>query len=210
VTPHPLAALLEDAARGRFPDPDGQVELLPAAGAAAAVVGFTAHHVVAADVAPEWVSAQLPEDDLSAPMSASFLMAVGERIGRRPGSLDVVLAANGVPGEPELSEVAGAEHARAIRAHRYRSDVRVYEDDDGAAVVVVGRGLALRREVAVEVDPAARNRGLGTQALFNARRLVGADDVLFAQVASGNAASLRIFLTAGFEPIGCEVLFLDG
>jgi RimJ/RimL family protein N-acetyltransferase len=86
----------------------------------------------------------------------------------------------------------------------------VYEDDDGAAVVVVGRGLALRREVAVEVDPAARNRGLGTQALFNARRLVGEDDVLFAQVAPGNAASLRIFLTAGFEPIGCEVLFLDG
>jgi RimJ/RimL family protein N-acetyltransferase len=97
-----------------------------------------------------------------------------------------------------------------IRSHRYRSDVRVYEDDDGAAVVVVGRGLALRREVAVEVDPAARNRGLGTQALFNARRLVGEDDVLFAQVAPGNAASLRIFLTAGFEPIGCEVLFLDG
>jgi GNAT superfamily N-acetyltransferase len=211
VTPHPLATLLEDAARGDFPEPDGAVEVLPAPpGRCMAVVGFTAHHVVAADVAPEWVSAQLPEDDLSAPMSASFLMAVGERIGRRPGSLDVVLAANGVPGEPELSEVAGAEHARVIRAHRYRSDVRVHEDDDGAAVVVVGRGLALRREVAVEVDPAARNRGLGTQALFNARRLVGEDDVLFAQVAPGNAASLRIFLTAGFEPIGCEVLFLDG
>jgi hypothetical protein len=79
VTPHPLATLLEDAARGDFPEPDGAVEVLPAPpGRCMAVVGFTAHHVVAADVAPEWVSAQLPEDDLSAPMSASFLMAVGE------------------------------------------------------------------------------------------------------------------------------------
>jgi len=33
-------------------------------------------------------------------------------------------------------------------------------------------------------------------------------DVVFAQVAPGNAASLRAFLAAGFRPIGSEVLFL--
>ena len=33
-------------------------------------------------------------------------------------------------------------------------------------------------------------------------------DVVFAQVAPGNAASLRAFLAAGFSPIGSEVLFL--
>jgi RimJ/RimL family protein N-acetyltransferase len=31
--------------------------------------------------------------------------------------------------------------------------------------------------------------------------------VLFAQVASGNAASLRVVEAAGFRPIGSEVLF---
>ena len=206
---HPLAALLDEAARGRFPRPDGTLAVLPAPpGASMAVVGFTAHHVVAADVAQEWVRAQLPGDDLSAPMSARFLVALGERIGRRPGSLDVVLAARGLAGRPELTEVSGAEHPRVVRAHRYRSGVRVFEAADGAAVVVVGHGLALRREVAVEVDPVARNRGLGAAALLQARRLVLEDDFLYAQVAPGNAASLRSFLRAGFEPIGSEALFL--
>jgi len=206
---HPLADLLEEAARGRFPRPDGTLAVVPAPpGASMAVVGFTALHVVAADVAPDWVRAQLPGDDLSAPMSARFLVALGERIGREPGSLDVVLAARGLAGEPELAEVSGDDHPRVVRAHRYRSGVRVFEADGGAAVVVVGYGLALRREVAVEVDPAARNRGLSAAALLQARRLVPEEDVLFAQVAPGNAASLRSFLRAGFEPIGCEVLFL--
>jgi GNAT superfamily N-acetyltransferase len=206
---HPLAALLDEAARGRFPPPDGTLAVLPAPpGASMAVVGFTAHHVVAADVEPEWVAAQPPGDDLSAPMSARFLVALGDRIGRQAGSLDVVLAAGGLAGEPRLVEVAGTDHPRVVRAHRYRSGVRVFEAAGGAAVVVVGHGLTLRTEVAVEVDPAARNRGLGAAALLEARRLSPEDDVLYAQVAPGNAASLRSFLRAGFEPIGCEVLFL--
>ena len=140
---HPLAALLGEAARGRFPPPDGALEVLPAPpGASMAIVGFTAHHVVAADVEPEWVAAQLPGDDLSAPMSARFLVALGDRIGRRAGSLDVVLAAPGLAGEPGLVEVAGADHPPVVRAHRYRGGVRVFEAANGAAVVVVGHGLA--------------------------------------------------------------------
>jgi len=141
-------------------------------------------------------------------MSARFLVSLGDRINRQPGGLDVVLAARGLAGELELVEVSGADHPRAVRAHRYRSGVRVFEAAAGAAVVVVGHGLALRREVAVEVDPAARNSGLGAAALLEARRLIPEDDVLYAQVAPGNAASLRSFLRAGFEPLGCEVLFL--
>jgi hypothetical protein len=204
-----LAALLEEAARGRFPPADGAVEVLPAPpGRSMAVVAFTAHHVIAADVEPEWVRAQLPAGDLSAPMGAPFLVALGERIGRQAGSLDVVLATAGLGGEPDLAEVSGAEHPRVARAHRYRSGVRVFEAVGGAAVVVVGQGLAGRTEVAVEIEPAVRGGGLGAQALFEARRLIGEDEVVFAQVAPGNAASLRAFLRAGFEPIGCEVLFL--
>jgi L-amino acid N-acyltransferase YncA len=79
---------------------------------------------------------------------------------------------------------------------------------NGEAVVVLGRGLAGRREVSLEIDEAARRRGLGRRLLLGARSLIPEGDVVFAQVAPGNAASLRAFLAAGFRPIGSEVLFL--
>ena len=41
-----------------------------------------------------------------------------------------------------------------------------------------------------------------------AQTLIPAEHALFAQVAPGNAASLRAFLAAGYLPIGAEVLFL--
>ena len=43
--------------------------------------------------------------------------------------------------------------------------------------------------------------------MATARHLVPAREVLFAQVAPGNAASLRVVEAAGFRPIGAEVLF---
>jgi len=202
VTSHRLAALLEDAARGRFPDPDGLVEVLPPAGTAMAVVGFTAHYAIAVDLAAEWVRERLPEGDLIAP----FLAELGGKIGRRDDGIDVVLAAGGLDGEPALTETGTAAHPRAARAFARRADVRVFEAE--GAVVTFGRGLAGRAEVSIEVEPAARGRGVARRALVEARRLVGADGVVFAQVAPGNAASLRAFLRAGFEPIGSEALFL--
>ena len=121
-----LAALLEDAARGAFPEPDGSVAAHPApAGPAMAVVAFTAHHVIAATVAEAWVREQLPDGDLRTPMSPRF-------------------------------------RARPRRRGR-----------------CTGRGQTPR----------------------------GTEDVLFAQAAPGNAASLRALLSAGFRPIGSEVLF---
>ena len=83
----------------------------------------------------------------------------------------------------------------------------MFEVVGGAAVVVLGRGLAHRREVAFEVEEAERGRGLATRALVEARRLLGPGELLFAQTAPGNAASLRALLSAGFKPIGSEVLF---
>jgi GNAT superfamily N-acetyltransferase len=206
VTPHPLAALLEDAARGRFPDPDGRVELLPAAGPAMAVVGFTAHYAIAADVPEAWLRGRLPEGDLLAPLSAPFLAELGRKIGRRDDGIDVVLAAAGLDGAPALTETGAAAHPRAARAFARRDGVRVFEGD--GAVVTFGRGLAGRAEVSIEVDPHARGRGVARRALVEARKLVGPGGVVFAQVAPGNAASLRAFLRAGFEPIGSEALFL--
>jgi GNAT superfamily N-acetyltransferase len=208
VTRHRLADLLDEAARGRFPPADERVEVLPAPpGAAMAVVAFTGHHVVAADVAADWVRAQLPDGDLLAPMSPAFIGALGKRIGRRDDGVDVVLAATGLEGAAELAEVADCHHPRAVRAQGHRRDVPVFEAEAGAATVILGHGLALRAEVAVEVDEGARGRGIAARALQEARRLVGPGEVVFAQVSPGNAASLRAFLRAGFEPTGCEVLF---
>ncbi len=114
-----LAALLQDAARGRFPAPDGSVEVVgPPAGAAMAVVAFTAHHVVAADIAPDWVRGRLPDGDLLAPISARFLAALGgssapgRRRRRRAGRLGT--RGRGRPDRGLLSRPsAGREGVRA-------------------------------------------------------------------------------------------------
>jgi GNAT superfamily N-acetyltransferase len=206
-----LLRLLQDAAGGSPPPADGVVEVWPPPpGPVDAVLAFTAHHVVAAGVDPGLVAARLPEGDLSAPMGAAFLGWLGERLGRPPGSLDVVLAAGGLGGDPPLELVAAAgldRHERVARALRYREELQTWTAEGGAGVLVLGRGLAGRREVSFEVHPARRNRGLGRLLVAAARHLTPRGEVLFAQVAPGNAASLRVVGAAGFRPIGAEVLF---
>lgn len=212
-----LATLLAAAAAGRPPEPDGGVTVLPraAGGAVAAVVGFTAHHVVAADVDPAWVRSVLPPGSLSAPMSARFLAALADRIGAEPGAYDTVLVAGpptgSVPGGPDGASpevrtlpVAGADSARLRRAERYRTDVRAYAVP--GAILVLGRGLAGRWEVSLEVEPAYRNRGIGRALVAAAPALVPAGAPLWAQVSPANVASLRAFLAAGYRPVAAEVL----
>jgi RimJ/RimL family protein N-acetyltransferase len=212
---HPLSTLLVDAARGSFPPPDGAVDVLPAPpGPTQAVVGFTAHHVIAADVMGDDVRGQLEPGDLGAPMSTTFLAWLGERLGARPGMLDLVLITFG--GQEDRSPVELVprddldEHPRVVRSMRFRDDLRVFSDPDGASVLMLGRGLAERWEVSIEVDPAHRERGLGRTLAAAARRLIPQDEPLFAQVTPANVASLRAFLAAGYRPIGSEVLFLKG
>lgn len=209
---NPLRDLLEAAARDRWPPPDGSVAVLPPPpGPTDAVVAFTAHHVVAAPVDPEAVAGRLAGQDIGAAMGARFLGWVGDVIGAEPGSLDVVLAASGgAAASLELRRLGSADHARVARAERYRTDVRAWTDTPQRGVVILGRGLAGRLEVSVELDPAARGRGIGRRMIAAALALVPPDERVFAQVAPGNAASLRAFLAAGFVPIGAEVLFLRG
>jgi GNAT superfamily N-acetyltransferase len=205
-----LLQLLTDAAAGRFPPADLAVEVLPPpAGRADAVVAFSAHNVVAADVDPGEVRARLDSDDPAGPTSAAFLVWLASRLGAGAGSLDVVLVADGLGGASDLVRRDDADaHDRVTRAQRYRTDVTVHADADRSGIVILGRGLAGRQEVSTEVDPERRGMGLGTQLARRARTLVPADAPLFAQVAPGNVASLRAFLRAGYRPICSEVLFL--
>ncbi|MBI2912840.1 MAG: GNAT family N-acetyltransferase [Chloroflexi bacterium] len=210
--PHPLQAILRDAASGRFPPPDGRVEVFgPPSSPADAVIAFTAHHVIAADVDPEWVRSCLDPDDVAAPMNPAFLAALGERLRARPGIVDAVFCAHGVLGQPgvRLVEIRNpSDHPRVERALAYRTDVRVYATPDGDGMLVLGRGLVGRREAAFEVVPEGRGRGLGRALVAAARHLIPEGEPLFIQVAPGNVASVRAIIAAGFKPIAGEVLFL--
>lgn len=208
---HVLCRLFARLALREFPVADGLVDVVgPPPGPVDAVVAFTAHHIVAANVAPSWVHAQLPPGDLSAATSARFLDALGDLLGSRPGSLDVVLCARGEPGEPELPLVempSSADHPRLDRARRYRRHLRVYADREDRGVLIIGTGLADRMEAAFEVQSRHRGQGLGRALARSCLRLIEPGEPLFMQTAPGNAASLRAILAAGFAPVAGEVLF---
>jgi len=202
-----LAAILAEAAAGRFPPADGNVTVLPQPSPRdAGVVALTAHSVVFTDADPGWVRSRLPAGDLSAPLSPAFLAALAAHTGREAHDTDMLTCAAALPGPPaiELTELADPAHPRISRALRYRDDVHAWQAAGG--VVLVGRGLAGRWEVALEVDAGHRGRGLGRSLAFAARHLVPGGGALWAQIAPGNAASVRAFLAAGFAPVGGEAL----
>lgn len=209
-----MAEVLRAVLADRPPPSDGSLEVVPQPpGPVAGVLAFDGRHVVAADVDPAWVHAQLPPGDLSAPLHPAFLGALAARLDRRWDNLDAVFAAPGEPGEVDLPLTvvpADLEHPRVARAHAYRADPVVYELPAGAGLLIVARGLSGRWEAAFEVAPAERGRGLGRRLVRAARRLVPEGEPVFVQVAPGNVSSTRAVLAAGgFVPIGAEVLFAD-
>ncbi|MEU8767651.1 GNAT family N-acetyltransferase [Streptomyces griseus] len=208
-----LAGILAGAAHGRFPDTDGRTTVVPApSDRDTGVIAFTAHSVVFTDEDPGWVRATLAAlecDALAATMHPRFLTAFLERTGRVTDTIDLLTVADPLPGGPalELREVSDSVHPRATSARRRRDGVRMWESDGG--VLVLGRGVAGRWEVAVELDEDARHRGLGRALATAARHLVPPGEPLWSQQAAGNARSIRAFQAAGFRPVGSEVLLLD-
>ena len=202
-----LAALLDGVAAGRFPPPDGGVTILPQPSPRdAGVLAFTAHSVIVIDLDPAWVRGQLPPGDLSGPLQPAFLQALCAKTGRRVNSTDMLCVAAPQPGPPSVALIPATDlsHPRIVRALRHRDDVRAWQAPGG--VVLLGRGLAGRWEVAVEVAPGYRGRGLGRGLAAAARHLMPVDAPLWAQIAPGNAASVRAFLAAGYVPVGAEAL----
>jgi GNAT superfamily N-acetyltransferase len=74
-------------------------------------------------------------------------------------------------------------------------------------MVLLGRGVAGRLELSVEVEPGARDHGVARALVGAALALAAPDEPVFAQVAAANAASLRALQPVGFQAIGAEVLF---
>ncbi len=85
--------------------------------------------------------------------------------------------------------------------------MHLYTTDDAAGVLIVGRGICDRWEIGYEVAPGTRGRGLGRRLVTAARGLMPDGEPVWAQVAPGNAASLRSTMAGGFVPVAAEVLF---
>ncbi|MEU9503082.1 GNAT family protein [Streptomyces sp. NPDC048196] len=205
-----LSKVLTAAARGCFPPADGSVTVLPPPSPRdVGVVSFTCHAVVFADVEPSWVHDRTAPGDLAGPLSPPFLTALGERTGREANNIDLATVAEALPGPPplELVETTDRSHPRIVRALRHRDEVRVWTTGDGGTLVI-GRGVAGRLELAVEVEAAGQGRGLGRRLAHAARHLIPAGERLWAQAAPGNARSVRALLAAGFVPVGAEVLMV--
>jgi GNAT superfamily N-acetyltransferase len=179
-----------------------------------AVVAFSARHFIAADVEGEVVRPRLPDGDLGAPMSPSFLLFLAGWVGAEPGTLDLVLAKTERDDAP-IADVWVRDdldhHPRVERARRYRPDAVVYADREHGepdGVLVVGPGVAGRWEMAFEVAPEARGHGLGRRLAATATTLVPSGEPVFAQVAPGNPSSTRACIGAGYVAIGAEVLLV--
>jgi GNAT superfamily N-acetyltransferase len=203
----PLAVLLAEVAAGRYPPTDGSITILPQPSPReAGVLAFTAHSVIFTDVDPAWIRGRLAPGDLAAPVLPSFLEALCAKTGHHANCADMLCVATAEPGPPDiaLNPTRAAGHPRVARALRYRDDVRTWEVPGG--ILTLGRGVAGRWEVAVEVDPDHRGRGLGRALAAAARHLVPDGIPLWAQITPGNAASVRAFLAAGYQPVGSEIL----
>src|SRR5262249_41326858 len=103
-----------------------------------------------------------------------------------------------------LTPEADPAHPRIARAVNYRDSVQAWQADGG--VVLLGRGVAGRRETAIEVNEHRREHGLGRTLALAARHLTEPGEPLWAQVAPAHAASVRAFMAAGFRPVGAAIL----
>jgi len=201
---HPLGAALLAAADGRFPAVDGMAELVPLDPAGTcAVVCFTGHAFVLSD-RPAGELAPFALDGFGAALDPRFLVHLAGDNGE-VGSIDVVLVRRGAGGGSALVERDDLDqHPRVRRSRHHRCEVRVLGDDRG--LVTIGRGLVDRTEMSAELTGAGHGRGNGRALIADGLAEIGRNELVFAQVAPGNAASLRAFLACGFVPIASEVL----
>ncbi|MEO1058537.1 MAG: hypothetical protein AAFY28_16640 [Actinomycetota bacterium] len=199
---HRLAELLDAATAGRFPRIDGAVEFAPPddAGTCAAVE-FTGHAIALTrrDAASLVARGADGFGGMSHPAVVSAMAGNEYHVGTH----DAFLLSFGT-GRPLLDERDDLDdHPRVQRARHHRRDVRVLGDDAG--LVTLGYGLVGRLEVSIERFATAP-AGTGARLIAGGLGAVPSGQPVWAQVAPGNAASLRAFLRAGFTPIGSEIL----
>jgi hypothetical protein len=208
---HRLTELFDRLSRDIYPPRDDEIEIVgPPPGVAGAVMAFPNHNVIATSLDPDAVRAEFAPEDLKGPLRPSFLNWMREQLDARPTSVDIVLYAKGRGVGSDLVEPRDDlyDHPRVIRASRYRDEIELYGDPVSSSVLVIGSGVAGRREIAVEVPASQRKASTGRRLVQAALDITPRGVPVFAQVASGNAASLRAFYNSGFRPLGAEALFI--
>jgi hypothetical protein len=184
----------------------------PAAGALGAVIAFTAHHVIASPLDPERLVDRLHGQEVHLPTDPRFLAWLADQVGGSSSedTIDVVLARRGLDSTAELRMEAPIEEMlddpRVAFAAATRRELRVLRSQNGAAVAVLGQGLAGRLELAIELDPNVQGSERTDQLLSIALAEVGSGQSVLAQVSAGNSAALRAALRRGFTPICAEYL----
>ncbi|WP_433471336.1 N-acetyltransferase [Saccharomonospora azurea] len=205
-----VTTLFADAAHGVYPAADWSVWVAPPCGPAAAVVAFTGCFLVTAPVDLPWWQRVLADPEVD-PLHPRVLLSLAEHLGTTVGENDAVLVAPpalGMSIAPRVRLLPFDDgHPRVTRSRRFRDDVQAWTTAEGDGLLVLGRGLAGRWEMSMDVVPNSRARGLGRALASAARSRVPRGEPLFAQVTPGNAASMRALLAAGYRPIGQEVLF---
>lgn len=205
--PNRLGDLIRAAFHGTFPPADGGVTVLgPPSDSHETVLAFTGHAAVATALAPQTVTAQHP-DGFGGAVAPGFLVWLAGEHGRI-GTLDVVMVAAGLGNATLPPRDDTDAHPRVQHARSLRDAVAVYGDERG--IVTLGSGIGGIAEISVEVEPHRRNAGVGRSLITDARGLMGHDEVVVAEIAPGNAQSLRAFLACGFTPIGAAVHIQPG
>lgn len=204
---HPLSKALVGAARGFYPAADGGVEVFaPDEDGTVAVVSLTGHAYVLADVEPGEVAKRAANGGFGSVLDPSFLQWIAGDT-HEVGSLDVLLVheATGTKHDAASSTVEHDQHPRVQSARAQRSDVMTIADANGIAVL--GKGLVGRRELSIELlNPQVAPKGAGRQLAALGLAAAAPGELVWAQVAPGNARSLRVALAAGFRPVGAEVI----
>jgi GNAT superfamily N-acetyltransferase len=212
-----LLALLYRAAAGNPPPGDFTTTHLPSPSSPAdAVLSFFGHHVVASNVDAHWLASWTDADPFAG-SNIEFLAAMAGQLQTHPGIFDAVFAATGEGRTAsdvdtiELVETPDRTHPRVVRALHYRdpATMRVLTTPAADALVLLGQGLAGRWEMAYEVEPSARGRGVGAALVTAARQLAPEGEPVYAQCSPGNVPSMRSFARdPQWRVIGSEVLFL--
>ena len=208
-----LARALEAAVDGEFPSPDHKIRIVPEVeGPRGAVVAFTGHHVIASSLDPAEVKEAIANQEILLPTEPRFLSWFAESLGSDSfdDTIDVVLARRGIArvDHPEMQAADGEtlNDKRVAFAAETRSDLLMHRPDDGSGVVILGRGLAGRLELSIELAHDVRGAGRAREIAAVALAEVGPDRAVFAQVSAGNSAAIRASLSLGFQPVCGEFL----
>lgn len=208
---HRVADVLTGMAAGDPPPSDGQVEVLPSLGPGVddVVLATDGHLLITTELSADEVHDRFRPSAYTKWCHPTPLLWLCERTGRTPGTSDLLFVSQPLDGPPTIDLVsAGGDHPRLAEGRLRRHEQRQWRTRDGSGMCSVARGVARRWELAYEVEPSARGRGLGAGLACSARHQVPDGEPLWAQTAPGNVASVRALLGAGFVPVGGEILLL--